>query len=95
MRSELIAPLLIYNEDMKNEVNINFELDENINNEMEAVCLEMGLSMSEAFVIFAKKVAREERIPFKLSDDDYLEDIIRDIKEGRAHFSEHELIEVE
>ena len=78
---------------MKNEVNINIKLDEKIKNEMEAVCLEMGLSMSEAFNVFAKRVAREGRIPFELSDDDYLEDIIRDIKEGRAHFSEHELIE--
>ena len=77
---------------MKNEVNINIKLDEKIKNEMEAVCLEMGLSMSEAFNIFAKRVAREGRIPFELSDDDYLEDIIRDIKEGRDHFSEHELI---
>ena len=50
--------------------------------------------MSEAFNIFAKRAAREGRIPFELSEDDYLEDIIRDIKEGRAHFSEHELIEV-
>mgnify|MGYP004674393475 FL=1 len=95
MRSELIISLLIYNVDMKNEVSINIELDENIKNYMEAVCLEMGLSMTEAFVIFAKKVAKEGRIPFELSDDDYLEDIIRDIREGRAHFSEHELIEVE
>ena len=90
-----VASLLIYNEYMKNEVSINIELDENIKNEMEAVCLEIGLSIIEAFVIFAKKVAREGRIPFELSEDDYLEDIIRDIKEGRAHFSEHELIEVE
>ena len=47
---------------MKNEVNINIELDESIKNEMEAVCLEIGLSMTEAFVIFAKKVARERCI---------------------------------
>lgn len=80
---------------MKNEVNINVELYEDIKNEMEAVCSKLGLSMTEAFVIFAKKVAREGCIPFELTDDDYLEDIIRDIKEGRAHFSEHELIEVE
>ena len=80
---------------MKNEVSINIELDESIKNEMEAVCLEIGLSMSEAFNIFAKKVAREGRIPFELSDDDYLEDIIRDIREGRARFSEHELIDDE
>lgn len=90
-----VASLLIYNGDMKNEVSINIELDEDIKNEMEVVCSEIGLSISEAFVIFAKKVAREGRIPFELSDDDYLEDIIRDIKDGRAHFSEHELIEVE
>lgn len=80
---------------MKNEVNINIELDENFKNEMESVCLEIGLSMSEAFNVFAKKVAREGRIPFELSDDDYLEDIIRDIREGRARFSEHELIDDE
>ena len=78
---------------MKNEVNINIKLDEKIKYEMEAVCLEMGLSMSETFNVFAKRVAREGRIPFELSDDDYLEDIIRDIREGRAHFSDHELIE--
>ena len=80
---------------MKNEVNINIELDEKTKNEMEAVCLEIGLSMSEAFNVFAKKVAREGCIPFELCDDDYLEDIIREIREGRAHFSEHELIEVD
>lgn len=80
---------------MKNEVNINIKLDEKIKNEMETVCLEIGLSMSETFNVFAKRVAREGHIPFELSDDDYLEDIIRDIKKGRAHFSEHELIEVE
>ena len=78
---------------MKNEVNINIKLDERIKNEMEAVSLEIGLSMSEVFNIFAKRAAREGRIPFELCDDDYLEDIIRDIKEGRTHFSEHELIE--
>ena len=51
---------------MKNEVNINIKLDEKIKNEMEAVCLEMGLSMSETFNIFAKRVAREGHIPFEL-----------------------------
>ena len=31
---------------------------------MERACKEMGLSMNAAFTIFAKKVAREQRIPF-------------------------------
>lgn len=61
----------------------------------------MGLSMSAAFTIFAKKVGRERRIPFEVSADPfysennmrYLEGIARDIKEGNAHFEEHDLIE--
>ena len=32
---------------------------------MENVCNEIGLSMSAAFTIFAKKVGREHRIPFE------------------------------
>lgn len=39
---------------MKNEVNINIKLDEKIKNEMEAVCLEMGLSMSETFNVLPR-----------------------------------------
>ncbi|MDQ9827864.1 type II toxin-antitoxin system RelB/DinJ family antitoxin, partial [Acinetobacter baumannii] len=59
--------------------------------------------MSTAINIFLKKVAREKRIPFELtaepfySDSNmrYLENIMRDVKEGKAKFAEHELIEVE
>ena len=61
------------------------------------------MSMSTAINIFLKKVAREKRIPFELtaepfySDSNmrYLENIMRDVKEGKAKFAEHELIEVE
>lgn len=38
---------------------------------MEKVCKEMGLSMSAAFTIFAKKVGREHRIPFEISADPF------------------------
>ena len=34
---------------------------------MENVCKELGMSMTTAFTIFAKKVVRERRIPFDLS----------------------------
>ena len=57
--------------------------------------------MSAAINIFLKKIAREKRIPFELSADPfysesnvkYLEEIINDIKSGKAHFAEHNLIE--
>lgn len=35
--------------------------------EMEAVCKELGMSMTTAFTIFAKKMGRERRIPFDVS----------------------------
>ena len=88
---------------MAQAVNVNFRLDEDVKKSMEQTCSELGLSMTAAFTIFAKKVGREKRIPFEVAVDPfysesnirYLENIVRDIKEGRAHFAEHELIEAE
>ena len=88
---------------MSQTVNINFRLDEQDKRGMEKVCSELGISMSAAFTIFAKKVVREKRIPFDVSVDPfysesnirYLESVMRDIADKKAHFSEHDLIEVE
>ena len=84
-------------------VNVNFKLDEDVKKRMELACSEMGLSMSAAFTIFAKKVGREFRIPFEVSADPFyaesnirhLENIMHDVKEEKAHFAEHDLIEVD
>ena len=83
-------------------VNVNFRMDEDLKAKMEKVCADMGMSMTTAFTIFAKKVSREHRIPFEVSADPFysesntrhLESIMQDIKEGKAHFAEHDLIEV-
>ena len=88
---------------MAQAVNVNFKLDADVKKSMEKACSDMGLSMSAAFTIFAKKVGRERRIPFEVSADPffsddnirYLEGIMQDIKDGKANFSEHELIEVD
>ena len=48
---------------MANAVNVNFRMDPDLKRSMEEVCAEMGLSMTTAFTIFAKKVSREHRIP--------------------------------
>lgn len=88
---------------MAQTVNVNFKLDADVKKSMEQACAELGLSMSAAFTIFAKKVGRERRIPFDVSVDPfysesnmrYLESIARDIRDGKAHFEEHELIEVD
>ena len=88
---------------MSQTVNVNFKLDADVKKSMEQACSELGLSMSAAFTVFAKKVGREKRIPFEVSVDPfysesnirYLENIVHDINKGKAHFAEHDLIDVD
>ena len=85
---------------MSQNVVVNFRLDENDKKRMEQVCNEIGLSMSAAFTIFAKKVGREKRIPFELNIDPFYSDenmkrlaaAVADANAGRR-MSAHELVE--
>lgn len=43
---------------------INLRIDQEVKSDMEAVCKELGMNMTTAFTIFAKKMGREGRIPF-------------------------------
>lgn len=80
---------------------INFRMDEELKKSMEETCKDLGLSMTTAFTIFAKKMTREKRIPFDVSVDPfysesnmtYLKKVIEDIETGKAVLVEHELIE--
>lgn len=82
---------------------ISLRIDDNVKRSAEETLNTIGLSMSSAINIFLKTVAREKRIPFELTADPFysdsnmrhLEKIVQDIKSEKAHFSEHELIEVE
>ena len=86
---------------MAQVVNVNFKLDADIKKSMEEACSEMGISMSAAFKIFAKKVGREKRIPFEITADPfysesnirYLEEKMEEYKAGKLKFTEHELLE--
>ena len=82
---------------------VNFRIDEDIKESAEKALKEMGLTLTSAITVFLTKVAREKRIPFEISADpfysesniEYLEQKVRDINEGKAHFEEHDLIEVD
>ena len=86
---------------MAQVVNVNFKLDADIKKSMEEACSEMGISMSAAFKIFAKKVGREKRIPCEITADPfysesnirYLEEKMEEYKAGKLKFAEHELLE--
>ena len=83
------------------QVLVNFRMDADDKKGMEEVCKELGMSMSTAFTIFAKKMMREKRIPFDVSIDPFyseanighLKNIISEIDSGKAHLTEHELLE--
>ena len=88
---------------MAQAVNVNFRMDADLKKSMEQTCSELGMSMTTAFTIFAKKVSREKRIPFDVSVDpfysefnmNYLKGIMEDVRTGKASFAEHDLIEVD
>ena len=48
---------------------VNFRLDQETKRSMEGICRDLGMSMTTAFTLFAKKVDRERRIPFDVSLD--------------------------
>ena len=80
---------------------VNFRMDSELKQNMEKVCMDMGLSMTTAFIIFAKTVTREKRIPFEITADPFYSEAnmkhlrrsIVALNEGRG--VEHELIEVD
>lgn len=45
---------------------INIRMDAELKRQFEAFCADMGMSMTTAFTIFARKAVREYRIPFEI-----------------------------
>ncbi len=88
---------------MAQTVNVNFRMDSDLKKSMEKICNDMGMSMTTAFTIFAKKVSREKRIPFEISADpfyseanmSYLENVVSKINKGISNLTEHDIIEAE
>jgi len=80
---------------------INIRIDEVLKKDLESVCQELGMNMTTAFTIFAKKMTRERRIPFEVSVDPfYSESNIAHLMRGVAQMEAgkgivRELIEVD
>ncbi len=82
---------------------VSFRMDDTTKKKLERLCDDLGMSMSTAFNVFAKKAVREQRIPFEINSDPfysegnmkYLEQIVREHEEGKAVWHEHELVEVD
>ena len=84
-------------------VSVNFRMDSEVKKKMESACSAMGISMTAAFNMFAKKVGNERRIPFELADDPFYSEsnikhllsIIERVKNGTEKLEAHDLIEVD
>jgi len=85
------------------QTNLSVRIDEKDKKSFEIFCNETGMNVSVAINMFIKSVLREHKLPFEIKTDPfysesnikYLEKIVSDIKEGKAKFEEHELIEVD
>lgn len=71
---------------------INLRIDEDVKRNMEQTCKELGITMSAAFNIFARKMSREKRIPFEVSLDPFysesnmkaIQESVKQIEEGKV-----------
>lgn len=50
---------------------INFRIDKDLKLDLEEICEDMGMSLSTAFTIFAKKLVKERKIPFEIDSDPF------------------------
>lgn len=62
---------------------VNVRMDDDLKKSFDSVCNELGMNMSTAITIFAKKMSREKRIPFDVSlDTFYSESNMKNIRES-------------
>ncbi len=61
--------------------NVNIRMDQDLKKQFEAFCADMGMTMSTAFNVFAKKAVREYRIPFEIGAENPNAETIEAIKE--------------
>lgn len=85
------------------QTTVSFRMDEGLKQNMEQLCSDLGLTMTAAFTIFAKKMTRENRIPFDVSIERPNADTLAAIAEvrqmkadptaGKSYFSAAEMME--
>ena len=65
------------------QTTLNVRIDEQLKNELEEFCNNVGMNISVAVNMFAKAVVREQRLPFEVAVDPFMLK-----KQGRKKFSD-------
>lgn len=77
---------------MSQQTTVNVRMDADLKREFDKVCNDLGLTMTTAVTILAKKMTREKRIPFEVSMDPFysesnlaaLDHSIQQLKESKV-----------
>lgn len=56
------------------QTTVNVRMDEELKKDFDGVCNELGITMSTAVIMLAKKMTREKRVPFEVSVDPFYSD---------------------
>ena len=65
------------------QATISIRIDSELKKNLEVVCADLGLNITTAFTIFAKKMVREQRVPFDVAIDPfYSESNLKHLREG-------------
>ncbi len=53
------------------QTNLSIRIDEDLKKAFDRLCSDIGMSVTTAFCIFAKKAVKEQKIPFELTGDPF------------------------
>ena len=52
------------------QTNLNIRMDDSLKKSFDRLCSDLGMSMTTAICVFAKKAVMEQRIPFEVNAND-------------------------
>lgn len=73
-------------------VNVNIRMEKEVKERLNVFCKEVGMNMSTLFNVFAKRVIKEQKVPFEIEGDhfyseenmEFLRKSIQQFKEGKV-----------
>lgn len=74
-------------------ITVSLRFEEDVKKELDSICNEMGMNLTTFFMIYAKKVLRDRRIPFEIEAPDpfysesnmrHIDESMKQIQEGRV-----------
>ena len=66
------------------QTTVNVRMDEDLKKDFDGICNELGITMSTAIIMLAKKMTREKRIPFDVSVDPFYSENMNRLRKSIA-----------